>query len=453
MRKLAVATKALLLCSLVITGLTACGSSSSTTTSTAPSAAVGTWADVTVAAANQQVTLSWAEPDNGTASSSTSASAPTSTYNIYWSNNPGVTKQNGSKIANVTSPYTHTGLSNGQTYYYIVTEVSPSGVEGAESYQASAQPQAALPAAPAGINVKAGDGIVTLDLTSPNPSVKYNIYWSTTTVVSKTTGTRISNVTFPFTHNALASDGKTAYHYVITAETAEGESTESIQVSAAPLTKAPVDYSAGPPVVASAYGSPKSFEAKSGNQQVTLGWSAPEVPVTSEPAPAVISPLTYNLYWSTNANLTTANGTKIANVSPGFVHNSLSNGTTHYYIVTAVRTVTNGATVATTETESARISVIPSAKTPAVPSNVAAAKGNQQVALSWKKDTSATGITYNVYWSTSAGVNKGNGTKISGVTSNSYVHSGLKSGTTYYYVITAVSEGESAESKEVSITM
>ena len=48
-------------------------------------------------------------------------------YNIYWSDSPGVSKQNGNKIANVTNPYTVKGLTRGQTYYFVVTAVSHSG--------------------------------------------------------------------------------------------------------------------------------------------------------------------------------------------------------------------------------------------------------------------------------------------------------------------------------------
>jgi hypothetical protein len=32
-----------------------------------------------------------------------------------------VTPANGTKITSATSPYTHTGLINGTTYYYVVT--------------------------------------------------------------------------------------------------------------------------------------------------------------------------------------------------------------------------------------------------------------------------------------------------------------------------------------------
>lgn len=41
-------------------------------------------------------------------------------YDIYWSTTPGVTEATGTLVQNVTSPYLHTGLQNGQLYYYIV---------------------------------------------------------------------------------------------------------------------------------------------------------------------------------------------------------------------------------------------------------------------------------------------------------------------------------------------
>lgn len=41
-------------------------------------------------------------------------------YDLYWSNSPGVTTANGTRIENVSSPFTHTGLNNGQPYHYIL---------------------------------------------------------------------------------------------------------------------------------------------------------------------------------------------------------------------------------------------------------------------------------------------------------------------------------------------
>jgi hypothetical protein len=81
---------------------------------------------VSATAGNGQLTISW----NVISGES---------YNIYWSTSSGVTKTGGTKISNVTSPYTHTGRTNGTTYYYVVTAVDSSG-ESAESSQVSATP-------------------------------------------------------------------------------------------------------------------------------------------------------------------------------------------------------------------------------------------------------------------------------------------------------------------------
>jgi len=41
-------------------------------------------------------------------------------YDLYWSTTPGVTKQSGVLISNVASSYIHSGLDNGQPYYYLL---------------------------------------------------------------------------------------------------------------------------------------------------------------------------------------------------------------------------------------------------------------------------------------------------------------------------------------------
>jgi outer membrane protein OmpA-like peptidoglycan-associated protein len=73
---------------------------------------------------------------------------------------------------------------------------------------------------------------------------------------------------------------------------------------------------------------------------------------------------------------------------------------------------------------------------------------NGKVTLLWEEIPSA--ISYNVYLSTSPGVNKNNGYKISNVTNPTIVDK-LQPKETYNFVITAVNEsGESIESKELS---
>ncbi len=61
------------------------------------------------------------------------------TYDLYWSTSPGVTKATGTRLANVQSPFLHTGLANGTRYYYLVVAVNNSG-ESLPSPEASGVP-------------------------------------------------------------------------------------------------------------------------------------------------------------------------------------------------------------------------------------------------------------------------------------------------------------------------
>lgn len=82
---------------------------------------------VTAIADIEQATISWNAVQGATA------------YHIYWATTPAVTKTGGIKIACVASPYIHTGLTRGTTYYYIVTAEDSSG-ESAPSAEVSATP-------------------------------------------------------------------------------------------------------------------------------------------------------------------------------------------------------------------------------------------------------------------------------------------------------------------------
>ena len=76
------------------------------------------------ASETRDVTLAWENVPNAT------------TYNIYWSDKPGVTKKNGIKISNVKNPHKITGLKRGKKYYFVVTAVNATG-ESKESKEIS----------------------------------------------------------------------------------------------------------------------------------------------------------------------------------------------------------------------------------------------------------------------------------------------------------------------------
>jgi hypothetical protein len=98
-----------------------------TTTTTTTTATVPSSPTISATAGDTQVTLSWPAVSGATS------------YNVYWGTSSGVTTASGNEVVSVNSPYTHTGLSNGTTYYYIVTAVNSVG-ESTASPEVSATP-------------------------------------------------------------------------------------------------------------------------------------------------------------------------------------------------------------------------------------------------------------------------------------------------------------------------
>jgi hypothetical protein len=82
---------------------------------------------VTATAGKGQVAVSW------------TAVSGAASYNIYWSATTGVTIASGTKVAGATSGQAISGLTNGTTYYFIVTAVDAGG-DGAASSEVSAKP-------------------------------------------------------------------------------------------------------------------------------------------------------------------------------------------------------------------------------------------------------------------------------------------------------------------------
>ena len=77
-------------------------------------------------------------------------------YNLYFSTNPGLTTETSTKVEGITSPYTHTGLTNNTPYYYALTAVTADGAESMTSEEQTATP-------------------VLIDITAPqNPDIVLN---------------------------------------------------------------------------------------------------------------------------------------------------------------------------------------------------------------------------------------------------------------------------------------
>ncbi|XID92815.1 DUF4466 family protein [Paenibacillaceae bacterium WGS1546] len=185
------------------------------------------------------------------------------------------------------------------------------------------------------------------------------------------------------------------------------------------------------PVLPTPPAAPTGLTATAGNAQATLSWNA------SGGATG------YNMKRATTS------GGPYATIATGvtgtsYTNAGLTNGTTYYYVVSAVN-------VAGESANSAPVSVTPSAAptVPAAPTGLTATAGDGQATLSWNASSGATG--YNVKRATTSGGPYA--TVATGVTGTSYTEAGLTNGVTYYYVVSASNAaGESANSAQVDVT-
>src|SRR5208282_3364868 len=180
----------------------------------APSAPAG----LTATAGDTQVGLSW------------NASTGAASYNVKRSTS------HGGPYAQIGTPsaanYIDTGLTDGTTYYYVVSAVNSSG-QSANSNEVSATPVSAatVPSAPTGLTATAGDQQVILNWNASSGATGYHVKRGTTsggpyTQVAAPGGTSDTDTGL--------SDG-TTYYYVVSAVNSAGESATSSQVSATPV--------------------------------------------------------------------------------------------------------------------------------------------------------------------------------------------------------------------------
>ena len=146
-------------------------------------------------------------------------------YNVYESRSPGVTKLSGSKIRNATNPLTINELEPGKTYYFVVTVVNELG-ESEESrelsYTAVANKIGLIyfkDLFDKSIQVykssTAEKGWVKIAWPKVPNAISYNIYWNDSPWVTIHNGEKISNVKSPHMIKGLKR-GNT-YYFVVTA--------------------------------------------------------------------------------------------------------------------------------------------------------------------------------------------------------------------------------------------
>ncbi len=267
------------------------------------------------------------------------------------------------------------------------------------------------PAAPAGLSAVPDNAQVTLSWSAVADATGYSVKRSTVSggpyaEIGTTAGTNFINTGL--------SNG-TTYYYVVSAVNAAGEGVPSGQVSAVPQI-----VFANPPAA------PAGLSATAANAQVALTWSAAANASSYNIKRAIVGGGPY-------ATVGTATSTS-------FTNTGLTNGTTYYFVVSAVNNVGESA-------NSPQASATPAVVLGA-PVGLVATSSNSQVTLTWTALSGA--VTYNVKRATVSG---GPYTIIASPTGASYINTGLTNGRTYYYVVSAVNTaGESPNSTQASAT-
>jgi len=162
--------------------------------------------------------------------------------------------------------------------------------------------------------------------------------------------------------------------------------------------------------------------------------------------------VTYNVFRSTTSGFTPSSSNQIASgvTTTSYSDTGATPGTTYYYVVEGTNSggTSGPSNQATATTESC--------STPTAPSGLGAtAISSSQINLSWTASTSScSGITYNVFRSTTSGFTPSGSNQIAtGVTTTTYSNTGLAASTTYYYLVEATnSGGTSAASNQASAT-
>jgi len=323
-------------------------------------------------------------------------------YNVYYgTSNSSITILAGSAVNE--NSYTHTGLSDGTTYFYCITAVNDTS----ESSRSQSVSMLTRPGIPANFRSTASTyNSITIGWNKETSAKSYNLYFSTSVDGNKIL---IDSMNFNYNsyiHTNLTSN--TTYYYFITAvnNTGEGAYGEALLVRTllAPLSK------------------PSNITATALSiNSIQVSWDT------------VTDATNYKIYRATSAT-----GTKTlldTNSSTTFTNTGLS-AQTYWYYITAIN-VDN--------VESGYSDPIYMSPKPTIPSNVSAGgkKGYVTVTVTW----SDTSWNHNIYYATSPTDTK----TLLGTSTNRYFdHSGTAN-TTYYYWVTAVNiAGESDFSLQVS---
>jgi fibronectin type 3 domain-containing protein len=348
-----------------------------------------------------------------------------SSYTVKWGTVPGGPY---SSITGITGAgYTHTGRSNGATYYYVVSASNALG-ESPNSGEVQATPSAPPPV------VWANDAIPS----TLNPAGSFSQTGSTLTVSASGTDIYGTADQFRFVHQALTGDGSITARVATLCGGTPG-SCPNVWTKAGVMMRD--GLAAGARNVAAIL-SPTATNKFRLSVRTTAGGSTSTTASTpNSQVPAYVRVTragnNFSTFYSTNGTTFTQMGATQTIAMPATIRIGL-----------AVTSHTPG-TLASATFDNVVITTPTPPTPPPAPAGLLCTSGVGQCQLSWNSVTGAT--SYTVKRSTTAG-----GPYVvrqSGITVTSYTDTMVSAGTTYFYVVSAVNgSGESPNSSQGACT-
>ncbi|WP_179367912.1 fibronectin type III domain-containing protein [Candidatus Nitrosotenuis sp. DW1] len=388
-----------------------------------------------VAVSPTQVNLFWSAPlsDGGAAISGYKIEYKTGSFYSTLVENTGQ-----------ATTYSHTSLTTGTTYTYKISALNSIGTSTATadvSITPTSASSATAPGAPTGLAAVATSPTkIDLSWNAPSnnggyPITGYKIQYRTGSDQYADLVANTASTTTAFSHNGITAGQLYIYRvYAITSfATSEKSSAEvTIQPKSASASTAP--------------GAPTGLAAVATSPtKIDLSWNAPSnnggYPITG-----------YKIEYKKGTGSYISLVSNTANATTSYSHTGLTTGTTYTYKISAISSIGTGAasTEASTTPTTASTATVPGAPTGLAATAVSAT----QVNLSWSAPSNGgSAITgYKIEYKSGTGPYS---VLVSNTasTSTTYSHTGLTTGTTYTYKISAINSiGTGSASSEASAT-